>query len=251
MALSTHSHPTSIKTPTISKPHFSHLASTLWRITKYLILLLLLAAVTQTIYQNVHKLKRNVFDPDMTSLYSTQPNTWIFRGNTPTKWTHFDISQLTQTLKKEASTAGHPLPEQFRIIDISLLRDTLPFYEAIQAHSEKSFFKQHPELGKVINIPLNLKKTDNIEHYDYTATRQAVFAIQEAKLSASSSNPVVIYVHCEHGIDRTGAVLATYSALYANMSPSAAIKKADQTAKMKDNAAYTVHQLSGSFQRAG
>ena len=239
------------ETRPIRRPHpginirsrLARLVRKLPTILKWLLILTSLATLEHVASHNIHGIEHNTFNPGITALYNTSPNMWIFRGNTPTSSTHVAYKALETTLRKKAQAAGHPLPTNFRITDVSLLRSTLPFYEAIQLHAEKSFFKKHPAKGTAINAPLNLTTTNKKEHYNYHEVLQAVNAIHQATLLASRTHPAIIYVHCEHGIDRTGAVLAAYDVLFQNMKPSNAIKKANEESKMKNNAAYTVYHV--------
>ena len=65
----------------------------------------------------------------------------------------FAWDELVGTLRKVAVIAGVPPPSAFRMYDVSLLLDRVP-YQGTDLAAERAFFQSNPSKGEVINWPL-------------------------------------------------------------------------------------------------
>mmetsp|Transcript_71117 Transcript_71117/g.154574 ORF Transcript_71117/g.154574 Transcript_71117/m.154574 type:complete len:344 (-) Transcript_71117:407-1438(-) len=189
---------------------------------------------------------------------------WLFRTGLPLVWPHgflsrskLDPQALRQVLQRAASGspiaggAGGELPEDVRLLDISLLG-----WEWEQIEVESSFFKAHPEQGKFLHWPLYGLWPDAIAHGCSIAglepsscpqeTRQPrdvlgdktilastfpqwdsdnlVYRVQQLHQMVQSSNNTAIFFHCSCGCDRTGELFAAYAMTHLNWTLQDALK---------------------------
>ena len=186
------------------------------------VVLVILVVVAVQSANNASSLKKNRFRPESVVLFHHRENVWIFRGNVPVSGQTLKVTwpALVRALKTTAARAGHPLPGHFRVADVSLLSKHWPLHEAVQNRTEQEFFKARPAKGSFINIPVPVTHR---WHYDFDASLRAAAAIRHLTRYASPAHPVVVYVHCEHGVNRTGTVLGVYGIRYLHLKPEEAI----------------------------
>ena len=91
---------------------------------------------------------------------------------------------------------------------------------------ERNFFENNPKLGRLVHNPLlpaalnPLKISDRarellLERWSTSPDNNFLSAINQIdRMMKSKSNGHAIYVHCEAGRDRTGAVIASYRMMF-------------------------------------
>jgi len=137
----------------------------------------------------------------------------------------FDYPSLKKYIKQSIENKGFKTPEDFYLIDISLLNLDAYF----QIHQEQEFFKNHPQLGEVKNyseisplllfMPLSQYRPVNHVTLSYHHNLDQLIASLHQQLSIkNNSKPKIIYVHCNAGRDRTGVISAGYRMRYQNMN---------------------------------
>ncbi|KAL9656108.1 hypothetical protein ABK040_007726 [Willaertia magna] len=162
--------------------------------------------------------------------YNPTLNHWLFRGNEPLTKTNgkttFAYDKIKEYLPKVAKSNDYKsnltLPNDYYLIDISFLTDIIE-HERNDLKVEEAFFRDYPQLGKFIHwqilgsilnatdvpeilrkeIALHEKSWDKIDHlakrvellHDY---------VWKGYPDNSINKPIVIYIHCEAGMDRTG-----------------------------------------------
>ncbi len=199
----------------------------------------ILCAVATFIYSNISKLRHKHLDPKIVAFYDKPTkHAWIFRGNTPTRNISFEYNKLIKILRERAKAADYPLPDSFRLVDISLLRNDWPLYEKIQVRTEKAYFDSHKKSGLFLNNPIHLIGEKPTDHYNYQEVERAVNLLHNSVLKANE--PTVFYLHCEDGKSRTGVVLAKYSVKYESLSVNQAIEKVSRVLPVKDNVRRTI-----------
>ncbi|EGC32956.1 hypothetical protein DICPUDRAFT_155043 [Dictyostelium purpureum] len=200
---------------------------------KYInILVFLLLCVTFVKSSDLESRKVHLVD------YYQLPNgntNYFFRGNEPKKTLSNGINKsnystailayddLVEYMRNNSQTVyGITLPDQFYIIDIKLVTGPLPS-ELKDVELEQNFFAAEPQLGEFhmnqtfgdIIDPQFVSK-DNLEKY---ATSLPTWSKDNLPLRMRDYHnilitqrdlPVVLYVHCECGCDRTGEVMASY-----------------------------------------
>lgn len=167
----------------------------------------------------------------------------LFRGNLPISHSteKFQYDNLVTRLEQAAATAGATLPENYTIIDISLINELTP-EEAKNLSTEKEFWRAHPTLGYLINHPIYGAFTSpntypkatrkSLERYSLDHLNKLITEIHE-KLISQNEHPLLLYVHCEDGKDRTGEVIAAYSMRYLEVSYKDALNNANDIAGRK------------------
>ncbi|KAL0483018.1 imidazoleglycerol-phosphate dehydratase [Acrasis kona] len=159
-------------------------------------------------------------------------NTYLFRGNMPTHANGTFAEELLKHYLRKAALekSGVELPEEYELIDITLLNPSLAD-EIDGLNVERAFFKQNPNKGKLIHYPFvgdnnNPKNiTDPQERYKLSITLPSWqkdllyfrlrFLHNQMKTASKST---VFYFHCGHGQDRTGELSATYEMQFMNKS---------------------------------
>eukprot|EP00008_Paramoeba_atlantica_P005113 CAMPEP_0201483168 /NCGR_PEP_ID=MMETSP0151_2-20130828/7387_1 /ASSEMBLY_ACC=CAM_ASM_000257 /TAXON_ID=200890 /ORGANISM="Paramoeba atlantica, Strain 621/1 / CCAP 1560/9" /LENGTH=234 /DNA_ID=CAMNT_0047866179 /DNA_START=130 /DNA_END=834 /DNA_ORIENTATION=+ len=142
----------------------------------------------------------------------------LFRGNEPTENHRFAYDDLVKRLREVAVEEGHfVLPEKFFLVDVCLLDE-----EEWSRKVEEDFFKNNPDLGKVVWRP-TIGQVLPPEHFAPPERKQMsenltfdedhlINRIPELheSLFTDYGMPTVFYVHCEAGVDRTGEVSGSY-----------------------------------------
>eukprot|EP00009_Paramoeba_aestuarina_P006246 CAMPEP_0201523496 /NCGR_PEP_ID=MMETSP0161_2-20130828/20110_1 /ASSEMBLY_ACC=CAM_ASM_000251 /TAXON_ID=180227 /ORGANISM="Neoparamoeba aestuarina, Strain SoJaBio B1-5/56/2" /LENGTH=247 /DNA_ID=CAMNT_0047922641 /DNA_START=37 /DNA_END=780 /DNA_ORIENTATION=+ len=164
------------------------------------------------------------FHPDRVHLVDWTPNgsgykNYLFRGNEPIENGRLCYDDLVSTLRSVAiSEGGFYLPETFYILDLSLLDE-----EERNIQEEKHYWennptegemKRWPTIGQIIapeSIPEPKRKemAQNLT-IDKDHLIQRMIKLRDALFTSYDVGPVVIYYHCEAGVDRTGEISGAY-----------------------------------------
>ncbi|MBI3358897.1 MAG: tyrosine-protein phosphatase [Nitrospirae bacterium] len=167
-------------------------------------------------------------DPNRIALIAVVGNNYIFRGNNPfvtkDKETVFAYHELTSYFNNILSQQDRNLLQDYYLVDVSLL-DLDEYYTM---KKEEQFFAKHPDRGRVMNIstlspsllfkrsPHSNRVTQQItERYSLWVTN-TLKQIQEMA-SRQTDKPIIIYIHCNAGRDRTGFIVAGYKLLFHNV----------------------------------
>lgn len=171
--------------------------------------------------------KSKLIDKERFALVDSLGGNYIVRGNNPfagdPKEAVFSYEQLTEAINGALTKQGKPALDDYYLIDLSLL--DIDQYFLIQ--KERRFFEQRPELGEYLNISTvspgilatsidtgmaqfltrgyNLANTELLEKIRALATQQR-------------DKPVVVFVHCDAGRDRTGYVFSSYRMYFNGMT---------------------------------
>jgi len=182
------------------------------------------------------------FTPSLVSLIHQDPRSgnFLFRGNLPIEQNSFSYEDLVKALKN--ATPGGALPAQFFLVDISLLNRINP-QEDRHLTIEQRFWQQNPQLGKLLNHPVygSLSSPNSypnavrkkLEKIPTLSNTDALVDSLENLLQSSQANnvPLVLYIHCEAGKDRTGEVAASYAMKYLGSSYADAYANAKRIAR--------------------
>ncbi len=173
---------------------------------------------------------------------------FLFRGERPLtgdgiSYATFNVDGLKKAIAEQADLAGVILPPSYTLLDISLLWME-DIDEPVQAAKERvflvaeiSFFQSNPQLGQVHSwtskgtalnprdAPLSSADRDYLAMtLDSWLSDPLVWRVDtlRAWLEDPSllgiTGPVVIYVHCYGGCDRTGELIGSYAMRYMNKS---------------------------------
>lgn len=182
------------------------------------------------------------FNPELVSLVAEDATSgnFLFRGNMPIHNQQLDYDGLRAAIKKAAQ--GKALPDAYFLVDISLINSINP-QEAADLHTERSFWKHHSDVGQVINHPVYGALTSpndyppevrkRLEKIPTLSSTDVLLENIQSLLNANHLNglPLVLYVHCEAGKDRTGEVIAAYAMKYQGASYADAYANAKRIAK--------------------
>jgi len=156
---------------------------------------------------------------------------FLFRGGIPNEGNTFEYDDLVGQLLAMAQTEGNlTLPAPFLLFDFNLL-DPNSSDDRPDIATEQDYYKQHPETGTFIQYPILGEKVDPFTLPESEVKQKAVTFDQwsvdrlptfiekiRGILSTPSMPPVVGYIHCQCGCDRTGEVSGSYYMAYMNMS---------------------------------
>jgi len=154
--------------------------------------------------------------------YSATGNNWLFRGNQPTNSSkQFPYELLVDTMRQKATLqANKTLPSMFYLMDLSF-----ESYERSDINLEKDFFDQNPTLGNYTewiligdftaptDYPKDLMKLMAEDLADWQIDRLPERLPRIKKMldtPGPNGLPIVIYIHCEAGSDRTGEFSGSY-----------------------------------------
>lgn len=195
-------------------------------LSRFFLTLLALSVILLIIFSAIQK-SHKPFDSQRLAIIDHIGNNYIFRGNNPfitqngkTSLAYEElISGLNQTLEKNGESAL----KDYYFIDISLL--DLDQYRIIA--KERQFFDQHPNYGTFENISiispyflmqqlpiLNSVFPSFKNHYESWLTDNLEKIHQLA--AQQKDKPVIIYIHCDSGRDRTGMIAIAYKLLFKN-----------------------------------
>ena len=160
---------------------------------------------------------------------------YIFRGSNPAVTKNgkkaFAYDELTYYFKDALRQSGKRLDDYY-LVDISLL--DLDEYYTIRR--EKDFFAEHPNDGAIINVStispsllLERSADSNIFTKYLTDTYGIWLTKQLNKIheiaTQQTDKPIIIYIHCNGGRDRTGLMAAGYRMLFNDANLSQAISQ--------------------------
>ncbi len=194
------------------------------RCARIAVVIVSVVALVISILLIIQKKPRNL-DPERVALVDVVGNNYVFRGSYPMQKKDgkniIAYEQLTASFNSVLAAKGLPQLDDYYLINFSLL-SVNEFY---LAKIEEEFFAQHPNLGKVINVSLVrpgllIKQLPEIPYltsmiidiYNAGITRLAKQIRHLA--SAIQSKPVVVYIHCYAGRDRTGMLVSSYKLLF-------------------------------------
>lgn len=169
--------------------------------------------------------EKHTFNPGLVSLlaHDTHSVNYLFRGNMPIVNDELSYKALVTALKN--ATPGQALPDQFFLIDISLVNSINP-NEAKDLGIERRFWNANATLGQVINHPVYGSLTSphdfpeaerkRLEMIPTLSSTDVLLENIQSLLMTKQLNglPLVLYIHCEGGKDRTGEVAAAYAMRY-------------------------------------
>lgn len=152
----------------------------------------------------------------------------LFRGNAPILDGAFAWGPLVETMKNASEGAGVPFPSDFYMIDVSFLVGLLP-KEAPMLKAEEAFFKANATLGRLVNWPLvgnlinpnsfgtSLRKSmaGSLDKWTIDKMPEKLPALR-AMFTGAMDKPVVVYIHCSAGVDRTGEMSGSWSMEFQN-----------------------------------
>jgi len=172
--------------------------------------------------------------------YNRQLNNFLFRGNEP-KTTNssgdfFAYDLLYDYLNALASSHGLIFPAKYYFIDLKLY-----YFENISRDMslERDFFIANPNLGKfapqqilgdisspnIVPGPIMESLARSLDGWQKDKlTRLIPYINQLLNSPGPQSLPVIIYVHCECGCDRTGEVSGSYAMKFLGWTFQAALK---------------------------
>ncbi|KAK5581462.1 hypothetical protein RB653_001495 [Dictyostelium firmibasis] len=176
---------------------------------------------------------RKVHLVDQTTPLGNGNINYLFRGNEPKELIngteYFAYEELINCMVNNSLSAGVKLPPQFIIVDIKLIYGLID--EESDIELEQTFFNANPQYGEfgtnvtlgdlwdpnflperdVKNWALNLSdwQHDNLPHR---------IPFYHDLLYTQHDLPLILYIHCECGCDRTGEVFASYAMKYLDYS---------------------------------
>lgn len=161
---------------------------------------------------------------------------FLFRGSLPEANGSFDYKDLQDAIVDAGRLAGTAIPPDFYLLDVSLLQpeDRNDFNRTV---IEIEFFRNNPGLGQIVSWETGGTQLDPDQKEigpcrDYLAGNlgtwlgdpliDRVNTLHGWLLDPSPVNPttkpLVIYVHCLGGCDRTGEVIGAYYLRWLGMS---------------------------------
>jgi hypothetical protein len=159
----------------------------------------------------------------------------LFRGPAPVSNGTFVLDELTETMQAMAKKeAGVTIPDSFTLVVISML-DTIKGSEKKELQAEQAFFAtQHPSLlagSKLIHWPIVGAITspsiypkslclDKAKKYESSDSDKMVDKTKQIHdmMQAGANNTLLIYFHCDAGMDRTGEMYGDYQMRFNNQT---------------------------------
>lgn len=177
---------------------------------------------------------RNVHYVDSTG------SNFLFRGGLPQieKMSTFNYQGLRNSILKAGKNVGLNIPSSFYLLDVNLL-NIENREDANRIFVEYQFFKSNPQLGQLQvwgMVGTGVQATDqsltgsreflasNLDNWLCDKLILRVNALRQWLTDSPSlpgnfsSLPLVIYVHCEAGCDRTGELIGAYYLRFMNKS---------------------------------
>jgi hypothetical protein len=166
---------------------------------------------------------------------------FLFRGGLPLTQKHqvFNYNGLKQAIITAGITAGIKVPNDFFIIDVNLL-NVEEAKDRERIYVEQQFFKTNPRLGFIqvwgmVGTGISATNPSLASNRDYLGRnldswlcdrlssrieilRQWLMGSSWPDSSVTANLPIVIYVHCVAGCDRTGEFIGAYYLRYMNKS---------------------------------
>jgi hypothetical protein len=198
-------------------------------VRNFCLAILLLSSILILVFFLIQKISKEI-DHTRIVLIDVVGNNYVFRGNNPfiTKngekiFAYDDLTSYFNSILKQQNRS--PMDEYY-LIDISLL--DLDEYSEIK--KEQQFFITNPNLGMMMHFSTlspslllmeypsysNFVTEASIKNYNIWVTN----LLEKIHYLASqkTDKPVVIYIHCDSGRDRTGLVVTGYKMLFNNIN---------------------------------
>jgi len=170
--------------------------------------------------------KPKEFSANRVNLIDNFGNNYLFRGSNPFKNIYgepeFSYPQIKLAINQNLKSQNIAELQDFYLIVISLLNGDHYF----EIQKERDFFKKYPNFGKIesfseispslLAMPFYEYKIANDITKNYHSQLTKLLTHINQILKTKSNKPVVIYVHCNAGRDRTGVISATYRLLFKN-----------------------------------
>lgn len=142
---------------------------------------------------------------------------FLFRGNLPEKNGQFCYTDLIEAMNTYLKEQGKSLPKAFTLLDLSFLNY---IKEKEEIEVEQEWCASNKNLGTFwLNSlygaevdPLHLSKNVRdftLKHHDIDGLKALMSKIRHY-LESTPATPLVIYMHCAAGKDRTGEAAACY-----------------------------------------
>ncbi len=207
------------------------------------------------IFYSTNSLASSSYEESKTHIVdkNVQHNVYLFRGNMPLKGERNERTFVYNELSERVNKLTTLTNDEFYLIDVTLVNKIAPD-EKKDLKVEKQFFANYPEKGSMVNhpvfgslisLPEIAKKMKGYQQKrQLRSMRFPVFLDKLPKLVTQlnqcvdekncldldpdynnpEDKPIVIYMHCEAGTDRTGALSAAYRIRYKDMSLNEAWK---------------------------
>ncbi|KAN0041127.1 hypothetical protein ACTFIV_003663 [Dictyostelium citrinum] len=196
-------------------------------------LIILILSISVALINSEYLEYRKVHLVDQTTPLENGNINYLFRGNEPKELIngteYFAYEELIKCMVNNSLTTGVKLPPQFIIVDIKLiygLKDEEPDIEL-----EQTFFNANPQFGEFgTNITLGdlwdpnfLPEREvkswalNLSDWQHDNLPSRIPFYRNI-LYTQHELPLILYIHCECGCDRTGEVFASYAMKYLNYS---------------------------------
>jgi hypothetical protein len=160
--------------------------------------------------------------------YNATSTNWLFRGNMPILNGSMAYTNLTAFLQMRAKEAGLAFPTDFLLHDLSLNTIFDDGYAAEhkwwqQAENKDKGSMTTWTLGTAGLLPPSTYSEAKRKTMSQPSSSDSVWKIDEipkrvvlmrTMLATKGAKPIVIYVHCEAGCDRTGELAGAYAMLY-------------------------------------
>lgn len=203
---------------------------------KPLIFWLIILCLSLTISFFALQKKPKIMDGSRIKIVDNIGENFLIRGTNPFTIDSngkriFNYNDLKKYINQTLENRGFKPLDDFYLIDISLLNLDAYF----QIKQEQKFFADNPHLGETKNhseispllllMPFSDYKLINKITQNYHQNLSVVIQEIHDKLLQTHSKPVIIYVHCNAGRDRTGVLSAGYRMLYKNMNLQQALQQ--------------------------
>lgn len=203
------------------------------RIKNFCWSILLLFLILILVFFLIQKKSKELSSNRIALIDSVNDN-YIFRGDNPFIIQNgkkvFSYDELTTDFNNILHQQNHILPNSYYLIDVSLL--DLDEYSDIR--KEQQFFTKNPQRGMFINVSTLSPSLLFSQYPSYSnfitkaVTRNyniwlTGFLKQIYELASQKTDqPIVIYIHCDGGRDRTGFITASYRLLFNDTNISKA-----------------------------
>lgn len=206
--------------------------------------------------------------------YNTTTKSYLFRGNLPLNQSQFVnvdyfLSQVLEPAferdKRSPDEHFHYGSQEVYLVDISFLASILPKDHG-DLKAEEAFFEQNPSNGELVHWTIignlinasSIKdswREETIKHtpWDFDSLRDRIpqihswvhkgFSSDHKSKYAPNKPIIVLYIHCEAGVDRTGEVSGSYMMQYLQQ-PFLNVLKFDYTVSDRPIAIYSEYALT-------
>lgn len=171
--------------------------------------------------------KNLTLEPSRTKFVDQIGNNLLYRGSLPIDSKQFVLQKVLDSMLSQGSratpvnktlVAPDTLPKSNYFIDFSLLTKVVPVEKA-QYNIENDFFLQNPKVGKLVHYDIDVLFIKGLISKTVGKLIDPVVVNLHAQLSEQAvGSSRIIYVHCEMGVDRTGALISGYAMRYLKYS---------------------------------